>query len=219
MNYQNGFRILSNIFLQERILTTDTISVKESTLGPRTLITPSIFDLLNIQAPDKEETIGWLQRFRDENVFSYYYVARGLTIGGGKVADSLVDRVLGLQRPHGGFGEIDVGVEAFSEFEATYMATEILSELTVDFNPDATVELLLKHISPNGGFGAKGHSNIISTFHALASLRNLGYPVEELGTTIEYTRSCEKNRGGFTAVPESAYHMSKTFTLASLYST
>jgi len=162
----------------------------------------AIFDILNIQAPDKEETIRWLQRFRTENVFSYYYVARGITIGGRRVADSIVDSVLGLQRPRGGFGEIDVGVEAFSEFEATYMATEILSELKVDFNTDATVELLLKNMNSNGGFGTKGHSNIISTFHALASLRNLGYPVEKLETTIEYTRSCEKEKGGFTAVPE-----------------
>lgn len=162
----------------------------------------AIFDLLNIQAPDKEETIGWLQRFRVENIFSYYYVARGLTIGGGKVPDSLVNRVLDLQRPRGGFGEIDVGVEAFSEFETTYMATEILSEPKVDFSPNTTAKWLMKYMNPNGGFGAKGHSNIISTFHALASLRNLGYSVEKLETTIEYARSCEKNKGGFTAVPE-----------------
>jgi len=162
----------------------------------------AIFDLLDIQAPDKEGTIRWLRKFRVENIFSYYYVAGGLTIGGAKVANSLVSKVFELERPQGGFGEIDVGVEALSEFEATYMATEILRELKVNFNPDMTIEWLLKHMNPNGGFGAKGHSNIISTFHALTSLRNLGYPVDELEATVEYTRSCEKKNGGFTAVPE-----------------
>jgi len=161
----------------------------------------AIFNLLNLLAPNKDATVRWLQRFPADNIFSYYYVTKGLVLGDGQVDGSLVSRVLALRRPHGGFGEIDVGVEAFSEFEATYMATEILRGLHVDFDCDSTAQWLLKYLNPDGGFGAKGYSNLISTFHALASLNNLGYTVKELDDTILYTRSCEKARGGFTAVP------------------
>ena len=162
----------------------------------------AIFDLLGLEAPDKKATVKWLQRFRAENIFSYYYVARGLVIGGGKVCPSLVSRVLDLKRPSGGFGETDVGVEALSEFETAYMATEILRGISVDNDPNPTIQWLLKHLNPDGGFGVNGNSNLISTFHAAASLRNLGYSVEKLEETIQYARRCEKEHGGFTAVPE-----------------
>lgn len=162
----------------------------------------AIFDLLNLSPPKKEATVKWLQRFPAENIFSFYYVVKGLILGRGQVNNSIVERVLALKRSHGGFGEIDVGVEAFSEFEATYLATEILDALHINFDSDPTAQLLLEHLNPDGGFGANGNSNLISTFHAVASLSNLGYPVKQLKDTINYTRSCEKSKGGFTAVPD-----------------
>lgn len=162
----------------------------------------AIFDLPNLPAPNKDATIRWLQKFSADNIFSYYYVAMGLILGGGQVNDSMISRVLSLRKPQGGFGEIDVGVEALSEFEATYMATQILRGLQIESDADPTVQWLLKHLNSDGGFGARGHSNIISTFHAMASLNNLHHPVKKLDNTIHYIRLCEKPRGGFTAVPE-----------------
>lgn len=162
----------------------------------------AIFNMLDLPAPNKGGTVRWLSGFPADNIFSYYYVAKGLILGGGQVADSLVDRVLDLRRMNGGFGEVNVGVEAFSEFEATYMATEILRGLRAGLEDDPTKLFLLRYLNPDGGFGAGGRSNIISTFHALASLDNPGYAVKELKDTVRYVQSCEKPLGGFTAVPE-----------------
>ncbi|MEM2094518.1 MAG: prenyltransferase/squalene oxidase repeat-containing protein, partial [Candidatus Bathyarchaeia archaeon] len=101
-----------------------------------------------------------------------------------------------------GFGELEVDVEAYSEFESTYMATEVLSRLNVPFDRDPIKQWLLANLNPDGGFGSANTSNITSTFHAVASLYNLGYPVRQLSRTVNFLRLCEKPRGGFTAVPK-----------------
>ena len=49
------------------------------------------------------------------------------------------------------------------------------------------------------------HSNLNSTYHAVASLFNLGYQVKSLKRTLEFVRSCEKLTGGFTVVPSSSF--------------
>jgi len=161
----------------------------------------AIFDLLDFPAPNIEATVRWLREFPADNIYGYFYVAKGLILGGGQVGDMLVSRVLALRRSHGGFGEIDVDVEAYSEFESTYMATEILKGLHVSFDPEPTIQWLLRHLNADGGFGARGYSNLVSMFHAVASLDNLGYSVKQLGNTLHFVRSCEKPRGGFTVVP------------------
>lgn len=162
----------------------------------------AIFDILDFPKPSIEATVRWLRVFPADNIYGYFYVAKGLILGGGQVDDALVSRVLALRRPHGGFGEIDVDIEAYSEFESTYMATEILRELKVAFDQEPTIRWLLGHLNPDGGFGARGYSNLVSTFHAVASLDNLSYPVRQLDSTLRYVRLCEKRDGGFTAVPE-----------------
>jgi hypothetical protein len=161
----------------------------------------AIFNLLDIPAPNVEATVEWLQRFPADNIYAYYYVAKGLAIRGEQVSDELVNRVVTLRRPHGGYGVTEVGIEAYSEFEATYRATEILRELHVQTDKEPTIQWLLGYLNTDGGFGVS-RSNIISTFHAVASLHNLDYPVKKLDSTLGYIRSCEKSRGGFTAVPE-----------------
>jgi len=60
---------------------------------------------------------------------------------------------------------------------------------------------LLRYKNDDGGFGAHGHSNLNSTYHAVASLSNLSYPVRSLKDTLAFVRSCEKPTGGFTVVP------------------
>jgi len=161
----------------------------------------AIFNILDVPTPRVEATLKWLREFPADNIYGYFYVAKGLILGGVQVDDALVSRVLSLRKPHGGFSEVEVDVEAYSEFDATYRTTEILRELRVSYDPEPTVQWILKHLNPDGGFGAEGYSNIVSTFHAVASLDNLGYSVKQLGNTLRFVRSCEKPRGGFTAVP------------------
>ena len=162
----------------------------------------AIYAILRTEPPSLESTIQWLQRFPADNVYAYFYVAGGLTLYGRRVDEKLVRRVLALRKPHGGFSEIDVNIEAYSEFEATYRATEVIRELNVPIDPEPTVQWLLGNVNADGGFGATACSNLISTFHATASLYNLGYPVRDLKKTLCFVRSCEKKRGGFTVVPE-----------------
>ncbi|MEM2904215.1 MAG: prenyltransferase/squalene oxidase repeat-containing protein [Candidatus Bathyarchaeia archaeon] len=164
----------------------------------------AIFNALHAPAPHLEATVRWLEKFPADNIYAYFYVAKGLLLSGRHVDDELVRRVLSLRRPSGGFGDVDVDVEAYSEFDATYRATEILRELKVSIDSKPTVEWLLKFLNPDGGFGAQGGSNLISTFHAVAALRNLDYPVNQLAQTLRFVRSCEKPDGGFTSVPNSA---------------
>ncbi len=162
----------------------------------------AIFSLLRTEPPNLEATIEWLRKFPADNVYAYFYIAKGLTLYNRQVDEKIIQRVLELKKPHGGYSEIDVNIEAYSEFEATYRATEVLRELRVPVNPEPTVHWLLNSMNADGGFGRGGCSSLISTFHALSSLYNLGYPIQELKTTLRFVRSCEKKRGGFTVVPE-----------------
>jgi len=162
----------------------------------------AIFNLLRTEPPNLEATIEWLQKFPADNVYAYFYVAKGLTLYNRKVDEKIIQRVLELKKPHGGYSEIEVNIEAYSEFEATYRATEVIRELCVPVDPEPTVQWLLKSMNADGGFGVGGCSNLISTFHVLSSLYNLGYQILELKKMLRFVRSCEKKRGGFTVVPE-----------------
>jgi len=161
----------------------------------------AIFNLLRKELPNLEATLDWLRKFPADNVYAYFYVAKGLTLYNQQVDQRIVQRVLELRKPHGGYSEIDVNIEAYSEFEATYRATEVLRELHVPVDLEPTVQWLLNSMNVDGGFG-RGCSNLISTFHALSSLYKLGYRIRELKKTLQFVRNCEKKRGGFTVVPE-----------------
>ncbi len=161
----------------------------------------AIFDLLSVSPPNAEATIKWLRAFPADNIYGYFYIARSLIICGQKVEEELITRILSLRRQNGGFGGVAVDIEAYSEFEPTYMATEVLSRLHIPLDKEPIQQWILSNLNSDGGFGGGDSSNITSTFHAVASLRNLEYPVRQLSNTLQFLRSCEKPRGGFTAVP------------------
>ena len=165
----------------------------------------AIFNLLEIPAPKIKMTVTWLRTFPSDNIYSYFYVIKGLTLCDETVDDELVNRVLALRRSHGGFGGVDVDVEAYSEFDSSYRATEILKtlDISIDFKP--TIRWFLQYYNADGGFAAGKRSTLTSTFHAVASLHNLGYPVKGLNRTLSFVRSCEKKSGGFTAVPDTTF--------------
>jgi len=66
------------------------------------------------------------------------------------------------------------------------------------------IDYVVNRQNEDGGFGAHGRSNLNSTYHAVASLFSLGYPVKSLRDTLGYVRACEKPYGGFTVVPHGA---------------
>lgn len=147
-------------------------------------------------------TVKWLRAFQADNIYGYFYIIKGLNLCGEKIDDELVNRVLELRKSHSGFGKVNINIEAYSEFDTTYLATEILRDLNIFLDPEPIIGWLLEHHNSDGGFAAGKRSNLMSTFHAVASLYNLGYPVKELNRTLDFVRSCEKYGGGFTLVPD-----------------
>ena len=158
--------------------------------------------LLNVPFPNLQKTIDWLNNFISDNLYSYYYIAKSLKLCNQEINKNLKNFLLSLQDSEEGFGTLDVYIEVSSEFEATFMITELVNMVNFKINNEKIIKWLLKYQNNDGGFGAYGYSNLSSTYHAIASLFNLGYQIKSLIKTLEYVRSCEKPSGGFTVVPE-----------------
>jgi hypothetical protein len=160
----------------------------------------AILGLLKVSFPRVKKTIKWLNDFATDRHYSHYYIAKSLRLCGEKPHRSLKDFLLSLQIFRGEFGTADVYVEVASEFEATFMITELINMVGIKIDCEKTIDWLLSFKNKDGGFGAHWDSNLNSTYHAITSLFNLGYPVKSLKETLRYVRSCEKH-SGFTVVP------------------
>jgi len=161
----------------------------------------AILHLLEAPFPNIQKTINWLQDFSADNINGHYYVAQVLRLCGQPLNKQLQEFMMTFLASHREFGTVDAYVEIASEFEVTFMVTEIANILRMKLNKDHIVKGLLRYKNDDGGFGAHGHSNLNSTYHAVASLSNLSYPVRSLKDTLAFVRSCEKPTGGFTVVP------------------
>lgn len=163
-----------------------------------------ILNLLSIQPPHIQKTIDFLLGLPAYSINIRYYIMKALKICGENPDPNgdLEDFILSCRGSHGGFGAKQVYIEAASEFESTFMATEIINMLNLRIDQKRTIDWILGSRNVDGGFGAYGSSNIISTYHAVASLHNLGYSTSSLNETLAYVKSCEKPYGGFTVVPE-----------------
>jgi len=162
----------------------------------------AILGLLRFPLPNVKQTVKWLREFVPDNLYSHHYVAKALKLCDEKPHRSL--RAFLQSSSKREFGTIDVYVEVDSEFEATFMVTELTNMIGVEIDREKTINWLLSFQNRDGGFGAHRHSNLNSTYHAVASLSNLGYPVKSLKMTLAYVRSCEKLSGGFTVIPRSS---------------
>jgi len=164
----------------------------------------AILNLLNVSFFNVEKTVNWLHNFVPNNLYSHYYVAKALKLCGEKPNKTLKDFLLSLKSVRGEFGTVDVYVEVASEFLLTFMITELANITGVEINREKTINWLLSYKNRDGGFGGQCHSNLNATYHAIASLFNLDYPIQSLKETIKFVRSCEKTSGGFTVVPRSS---------------
>jgi hypothetical protein len=165
----------------------------------------AILDLLDVPFPNVEKTVEWLRSFVPDNLYSHYYVAKALKLCGEEPDEKVLKRfVLSLPIVRGEFGTVDVYAEVASEFLSVFMVTELVSMISIEIDSEKVVGWLLSFKNDDGGFGAHGHSNLNSTYHAVASLFNLGYQVKLLRDTLGYVRACEKPYGGFTVVPGSS---------------
>jgi len=162
----------------------------------------AILDSLGVSFPKVEKTVEWLQSFVPDSLYSHYYVAKALKLCGKEPEKKLLrEFIFSLPVVNGEFGTVDVYPEVASEFLPIFMAVELACSAVVEVNRKRIVGWLLGFKNGDGGFGAHGHSNLNSTYHAVASLFSLGYPLESLRDTLGYVRACEKSYGGFTVVP------------------
>ncbi|MEM2098191.1 MAG: prenyltransferase/squalene oxidase repeat-containing protein [Candidatus Bathyarchaeia archaeon] len=162
-------------------------------------------NLLNAEYPNVKQTIEWLRNFASNNIYAHYYVAKALILCNSAPQDTLERFLPSLMSSEGIFGTLDVYSEVASEFLFTYMATELFRVAKKDVGiKQKIVNHLCQCMNRNGGFGVHDNSNINSTYHALASLANLGYPVKSLKKTLSFVRACEKPYGGFTLIPNNS---------------
>jgi len=159
-------------------------------------------EMLTAGFPRIEHTLRWLRGFPTRDLYALYYVSKALWICDEPSNGGLRDRVLALRRADGSFSTTDVDIEATSELVSTFMATELLCRLGPSEDKEVTINRLLNRQNDDGGFGVGHRSNLRSTFHALASLNNLGYPVESMRRAVGFVRLCELPSGGFSVVPD-----------------
>ena len=160
----------------------------------------AILDLLGAPFPNVKQTIKWLCEFVPDSLYSHYHVNKALKLCGQGLNKSLKAFLHSLRLDKENLNT-DVYVEVASEFETIFMTTELINMAGTAINRQKTVKWLLNYQNKDGGFGVNGNSNLNATYHAVASLFNLGYPVKLLNKTLEYVRACEKPYGGFTVAP------------------
>ena len=159
--------------------------------------------MLDSPFPNIAKTVKWLLELNLDSIYSYYYVTKALVLCGERLNDRFKEYVISTISSGIHFGTEDVYVEVSSEFELTFMVLELANMLNVKYDSDEVKKWIFKLKNADGGFGAHRHSNINSTYYAVASLNFLNYNVNMLHDTKTFLRECEKPYGGFTIIPRS----------------
>jgi hypothetical protein len=163
----------------------------------------AVLSILGSPFPQMDRTIKWLRDFDVGNIYSYYYIGKALTLCKTPLSNQFRGYVESAVRSGRYFGNVDVYVEVSSEFESTLMFLELASILKISPDGEEARGWLLRYRNEDGGFGARGYSNINSTHHAIASLCLLKANRRDLNETVTFVRKCEQPHGGFTVVPRS----------------
>jgi len=138
-----------------------------------------------------------------DSTYSYYYIAKALSMCGERLDYRFKEYVFSVINSGRHVGTGDVYAEVSSEFDLTFMILELADLLNVKYDTSETEKWIFKFKNADGGFGARRHSNINSTYYALASLYLLKCNVKRLHDTKIFLRECEKPYGGFTVIPNS----------------
>jgi len=159
--------------------------------------------LLGVQFPNVERTTQWLHSFKLGSIYTYYYIAKALSVCGEDLSDSFKEYLRSTLASKRYFGSVDVYVEVASEFQITTMVLELAELLGQKEMREEVVDWLLKYKNSDGGFGSNGYSNVNSTYYATASLGLLGFNLDKIKDTVDFLRTCENPEGGFTVIPNS----------------
>ena len=163
----------------------------------------AVLNILGSPFPHKERTIEWLRVFDVHSIYSYYYIGKALTLSKKPLSSQFRDHVETAISSGRYFGNVDVYVEVSSEFESTLMFLELAAILKMNPDGEEARRWLLNYRNKDGGFGPPRHSNINSTYYAIASLDLLKIDRRDFDETVGFLRKCEQPHGGFTVIPRS----------------
>ena len=163
----------------------------------------AVLNILSSPFPRKERTIEWLRDFDVHSIYSYYYIGKAFTLCNKPLGSQFRDYVETAVSSGRYFGNVDVYVEVSSEFESTLMFLELAAILKMSPDGEEARRWLLNYRNKDGGFGPRGHSNINSTYYAIASLDLLKIDRRDFDETVGFLRKCEQPHGGFTVIPRS----------------
>lgn len=167
-----------------------------------TFFAVEVLRILGVQPRKVGEMHGFLKRLQHpdgsfDSVRVAYYIVKTLAGFGENPTLPVVDYILYLRREHGGFSGLEAFWDVPSEMEDTYLALEVLREAGNESKLESTAQLILKSQNKDGSFGKANYSQIASTYYALASLKILGYDVEDFEETLKWLRGMELPQGGF----------------------
>lgn len=103
-------------------------------------------------------------------------------------------RIMALRNDAGGFGSYhDVDIEVPSELQDTYRAVRVLKIIDADFDRERVDHFTSGFLRPDGGYGAKGHSTLASTFYATEIHKLLAMEATNPSATRGYLRKREED--------------------------
>jgi hypothetical protein len=163
----------------------------------------SILRLLDANFPNIDKTLIFLKEPELDlnNIYSHYYTTKALLLCDEKPNVNLKNRVSLVANLKKYSNLADVLPEVSSEFTTTFMTLELARLFGLQLPKKRIVEWLLRFKNSDGGFSTEEHSNINSTYYAVASLALLDAEATDLHETSKFVRECEKAYGGFTLIP------------------
>jgi hypothetical protein len=163
----------------------------------------SVSALLGGRFPNVAKTVTFLKEpeLDPHNIYSHYYTTKALLLCCEPPNENLKNSISFVAYLKKYPSLANVLPEVSSEFTTNYMTLELARLLGVQLPKNHIVEWLLRFKKEDGGFSSEDHSNINSTYYAIASLALLNAHVKDLGETVQFVRECEKAYGGFTLIP------------------
>lgn len=163
----------------------------------------SILTLLGSRFPNLAKTLTFLKEpeLDIHNIYSHYYTTKALLLCSEEPNKNLKNHISLVTDLEKYSSLANVLPEVSSEFTTTYMTLELARLFGVQLPKHRIIDWLLRFKNKDGGFSSEEHSNINSTYYAVASLALLNVAVKDSGETVNFVRECEKAHGGFTLIP------------------
>jgi hypothetical protein len=163
----------------------------------------SILSLLGADFPNVDRTLKFLEEPELDlhNIYSHYYTTKALLLCGEEPNENIKNNFSLAVNMRKNSSLADVLPEVSSEFTTSFMTLELARLFGIQLPKNRIIEWLLRFKNRDGGFSSEEHSNINSTYYAVASLTLLNVKIKDLGETVKFVRECEKAYGGFTLIP------------------